>query len=294
MPEPADTTSAGPRLLGPADVRSLAAALDLRPTKQRGQNFVIDANTVRRIVRESGVSARRRGDRGRPRPGLADPGAAGGRPPRGRRRGRPGPGRGAAGHHRDVRPGRGGAVRGGPRRRDAGHRDPRPAADRAGREPALQRLGAGAAAPARPAALARARPGDGAGRGRRPAGGAAGLEGLRRPVGQGRVVRRRTPRRRDRPQRLLAGARTSTPAWSPGPVASRRRPPPPASRSSRSSTRRSRTGARRCARRSRRWPAPRPPPRPRWRTPASTRWPAARCSGSQEFARIAEGLHLDD
>src|SRR4051794_26552468 len=48
-------TSAGPRLLGPADVRSLAATLDLRPTKQRGQNFVIDANTVRRIVRESGV-----------------------------------------------------------------------------------------------------------------------------------------------------------------------------------------------------------------------------------------------
>jgi len=57
MPEPADTTSAGPRLLGPADVRSMAAALDLRPTKQRGQNFVIDANTVRRIVRESGVTA---------------------------------------------------------------------------------------------------------------------------------------------------------------------------------------------------------------------------------------------
>jgi 16S rRNA (adenine1518-N6/adenine1519-N6)-dimethyltransferase len=49
-------TSAGPRLLGPADVRSLAATLDLRPTKQRGQNFVIDANTVRRIVRESGVT----------------------------------------------------------------------------------------------------------------------------------------------------------------------------------------------------------------------------------------------
>ena len=48
-------TSAGPRLLGPADVRSLAAALDIRPTKQKGQNFVIDANTVRRIVRASGV-----------------------------------------------------------------------------------------------------------------------------------------------------------------------------------------------------------------------------------------------
>jgi 16S rRNA (adenine1518-N6/adenine1519-N6)-dimethyltransferase len=36
-------------------VRSLAAALDLRPTKQRGQNFVIDPNTVRRIVRDSGI-----------------------------------------------------------------------------------------------------------------------------------------------------------------------------------------------------------------------------------------------
>jgi len=52
------TSSAGPRLLGPAEVRSLAAALDLRPRKQRGQNFVIDANTVRRIVRESGITDR--------------------------------------------------------------------------------------------------------------------------------------------------------------------------------------------------------------------------------------------
>ena len=52
-----DDTSAGPRLLGPADVRRLADRLDLRPTKQRGQNFVIDANTVRRIVRDSKVTA---------------------------------------------------------------------------------------------------------------------------------------------------------------------------------------------------------------------------------------------
>jgi len=50
-----DDFSAGPRFLGPAEVRSLAAALGLRPTKQRGQNFVIDANTVRRIVRDAGV-----------------------------------------------------------------------------------------------------------------------------------------------------------------------------------------------------------------------------------------------
>ena len=50
------TSPAGPRLLGPAEVRALAAELDLRPTKQKGQNFVIDANTVRRIVRESGIT----------------------------------------------------------------------------------------------------------------------------------------------------------------------------------------------------------------------------------------------
>ncbi|WP_323451456.1 16S rRNA (adenine(1518)-N(6)/adenine(1519)-N(6))-dimethyltransferase RsmA [Streptomyces yaizuensis] len=38
-------------------MRELAAALGVRPTKQRGQNFVIDANTVRRIVRTAGVRA---------------------------------------------------------------------------------------------------------------------------------------------------------------------------------------------------------------------------------------------
>ena len=42
-------------LLGPADIRELADTLGVRPTKQRGQNFVIDANTVRRIVRTAGV-----------------------------------------------------------------------------------------------------------------------------------------------------------------------------------------------------------------------------------------------
>jgi 16S rRNA (adenine1518-N6/adenine1519-N6)-dimethyltransferase len=39
------------RLLGPAEVRALAAELGLRPTKRLGQNFVHDPNTVRRIVR---------------------------------------------------------------------------------------------------------------------------------------------------------------------------------------------------------------------------------------------------
>jgi 16S rRNA (adenine1518-N6/adenine1519-N6)-dimethyltransferase len=37
-------------------VRLLAAELGLRPTKQRGQNFVIDPNTVRRIVAAAGLA----------------------------------------------------------------------------------------------------------------------------------------------------------------------------------------------------------------------------------------------
>ncbi len=44
-------------LLGAVEIRRLAAELDLRPTKVLGQNFVVDANTVRRIVRTSGVDA---------------------------------------------------------------------------------------------------------------------------------------------------------------------------------------------------------------------------------------------
>ena len=44
-------------LLGPAEVRELAARLGVRPTKTLGQNFVIDANTVRRIVRTADLDA---------------------------------------------------------------------------------------------------------------------------------------------------------------------------------------------------------------------------------------------
>jgi 16S rRNA (adenine1518-N6/adenine1519-N6)-dimethyltransferase len=43
-------------LLDPTSVRELARQLGLRPTKQRGQNFVTDANTVRRIVAAAQVS----------------------------------------------------------------------------------------------------------------------------------------------------------------------------------------------------------------------------------------------
>jgi len=42
-------------LLTAADVRALASGLHLRPTKTLGQNFVIDPNTVRRLVRTAGV-----------------------------------------------------------------------------------------------------------------------------------------------------------------------------------------------------------------------------------------------
>lgn len=44
------------RLLDPSTIRRLAASIDLRPTKQKGQNFVHDANTVRRIVNLADVT----------------------------------------------------------------------------------------------------------------------------------------------------------------------------------------------------------------------------------------------
>ena len=42
-------------LLGAQDIRRLASALDVSPTKKWGQNFVIDPNTVRRIVEQAHV-----------------------------------------------------------------------------------------------------------------------------------------------------------------------------------------------------------------------------------------------
>ncbi|MFC5500832.1 16S rRNA (adenine(1518)-N(6)/adenine(1519)-N(6))-dimethyltransferase RsmA [Lysinimonas soli] len=44
-------------LLGPAEIRDLAEQLELQPTKRLGQNFVVDGNTVRRIVRTAKVEA---------------------------------------------------------------------------------------------------------------------------------------------------------------------------------------------------------------------------------------------
>ncbi|CAN5783915.1 16S rRNA (adenine(1518)-N(6)/adenine(1519)-N(6))-dimethyltransferaseRsmA [soil metagenome] len=52
---PEDDLGREPALLGPSQVRELATRLGIRPTKAWGQNFVVDANTVRRIVRQAQV-----------------------------------------------------------------------------------------------------------------------------------------------------------------------------------------------------------------------------------------------
>lgn len=43
-------------LLSPADTRALAGRLGVTPVKSRGQNFLVDPNTVRRIVRLAGLA----------------------------------------------------------------------------------------------------------------------------------------------------------------------------------------------------------------------------------------------
>jgi 16S rRNA (adenine1518-N6/adenine1519-N6)-dimethyltransferase len=44
-------------LLGAAQIRELAAHLDLKPSKSLGQNFVIDSNVCTKIVRTAGVTS---------------------------------------------------------------------------------------------------------------------------------------------------------------------------------------------------------------------------------------------
>ena len=44
-------------LLGAAEIRELAEALDLKPSKSLGQNFVHDGNVCRKIVRTAGVTS---------------------------------------------------------------------------------------------------------------------------------------------------------------------------------------------------------------------------------------------
>lgn len=49
------STEPGGGLLGATEIRALAAGLGLVPTKKLGQNFVHDANTVRKIVAKAGI-----------------------------------------------------------------------------------------------------------------------------------------------------------------------------------------------------------------------------------------------
>ena len=55
MSEEFPALDAGTSLLTPRDIRALAAYRGITPTKKRGQNFLLDANTVRAIVERAGV-----------------------------------------------------------------------------------------------------------------------------------------------------------------------------------------------------------------------------------------------
>ena len=52
---PSDAQPSESGLLGPIEVHAICQALGVRPTKTLGQNFVHDAGTVRRIVRDAGI-----------------------------------------------------------------------------------------------------------------------------------------------------------------------------------------------------------------------------------------------
>ncbi len=55
-PAPGEPAEPGVRLLSPGDVRELAGRLGVRPSKRLGQNFVIEAGTVRRIAALAGLT----------------------------------------------------------------------------------------------------------------------------------------------------------------------------------------------------------------------------------------------
>ena len=261
-------------LLGPAAIRELAQQLDLRPTKTLGQNFLHDANTIRRIVRTADL---------RPDdvvlevgPGLGSltlgllPAAA-----------RvvaveidSAPGRPAAGHRRrpSARPGR-------PADGGDGRRAAHPGAARARRPTALvANLPYNVAVPVllnllellptldRALVLVQAEVAE---RLAAP----PGRLGLRRALGQGRLVRRGAPGRQRRPEGLLARAQRRLRPGLAGPPAAAARatggPPSP------SSTPPSPPGARACAPPSPAGRAARPRPRRGCGPPASTPRPAA-------------------
>ena len=56
MTEPTPAAAPAP-LFGASDIRRLAEEIGIRPTKTLGQNFVIDGNTIRRIVSAANIGA---------------------------------------------------------------------------------------------------------------------------------------------------------------------------------------------------------------------------------------------
>ena len=225
-----DVTVGEARLLGPVEVRALAAELDLRPTKRLGQNFVHDANTVRRIVRAADLTPDDVVLEVGPGPRLAHAGPAAGGGRRPRRRDRPGARRARCPPRSPTAPRRSpSAWSSTPPTPSASasptrpHRDSPPtppvrwagAADGVGREPALQRRRAGRAAPARRAARDPAGARDGAGRGRRAARRGAGQSGVRGAERQARLVRRGAAGPGRCPGRCSGRCPASTPACSP-------------------------------------------------------------------------------
>ena len=280
-------------LLGPADIRGLADKLgppadetagpELRDRRRHRApdrptagldpgDVVLEVGPGLGLARPSALlDGSRAGGRGRDRPRARRGAAAHG----GRRRARGGRPAGRA-----SRPTRCGSPE-----------LPDEAADRARRQPALQRRRAGAAPPAG-AAARRCAAGWSWCRPRSPTGWPpARLQDLRRALGEGRVVRRRAPGRGGRPHRVLAGAQRRLRPGRARPAASRRRPRRPASRCSPSSTPPSPSAARPSAPPCAGWPGRRRAAEGRCTRPGSTRRPGRAARRADVRPHRRGGLH---
>ena len=194
-------------LLGPAEIREIAARLGVRPAKRLGQNFVIDPGTVRRIVALAGLAPDDVVLEVGPGFGSLTLGLLAGRAPGDRGRGRPAAGRRAAAHRGRPAPGSGRTAGRGHRRRRSG----RPSLPGEPPTALVANLPYNVAVPVvlhllATLPLAAPRAGHGAGRGGRPDDRAAGQPGLRRALGQAGLVRGRPPGRAGAADRVLAGA----------------------------------------------------------------------------------------
>ena len=223
-------TSAGPRLLGPAEVRRSPPSSTCARPSSAARTSSSTPTPCAGSCASRGIDRRRRRARGRARSRLADAGAARGRRPGGRGRDRR-PARRPRCPPRSptYAPEQVGPLRGRARRRDAdrpsspARRRPRwsPTCPTTSRCRCCSTCSRCSRRLERGLVMVQAEVAD-----RLAA--AARLQGVRRPVGQGRLVRRRAPRRARSAATSSGRPPTSTPAWSPGPAATRRTPPPPA------------------------------------------------------------------